>query len=98
MSESSSSSNNGTGAKKSSLADGSWKDILAGGISGGVTRMLIAPLDVIKIRFQVQSNPAQKVGNAVTSYYYSGVWDSVKTIMRTEGVRVRPPSFFIFNL
>lgn len=68
---------------------GGWKDILAGGISGGITRMLIAPLDVIKIRFQVQSNPAMKSAMPPSKYHYTGVIDSVRTIMRKEGVVVR---------
>lgn len=68
---------------------GGWKDILAGGISGGVTRMLIAPLDVIKIRFQVQSNPSAKSAMPPSKYHYTGVVDSVRTILKTEGVLVR---------
>lgn len=68
---------------------GGWKDILAGGISGGITRMLIAPLDVIKIRFQVQSNPSVKSAMPPSKYHYSGVIDSVRTIWRKEGFLVR---------
>lgn len=68
---------------------GGWKDILAGGISGGVTRMLIAPLDVIKIRFQVQSNPSVKSAMPPSKYHYTGIADSVRTIYRKEGLVVR---------
>ncbi len=32
------------------------RDLIAGGISGCVTRVLVAPLDVIKIRFQVRGD------------------------------------------
>lgn len=68
---------------------GGWKDILAGGISGGITRMLIAPLDVIKIRFQVQSNPSVKSAMPPSKYHYTGMIDSIRTIYRKEGLLVR---------
>jgi solute carrier family 25 thiamine pyrophosphate transporter 19 len=74
-----------TNVKSLSRSEGTWKDILAGGISGGLTRMLIAPLDVIKIRFQVQTRPNLSGNGATTSYYYSGLWDSIKTILKQEG-------------
>eukprot|EP00026_Physarum_polycephalum_P012989 Phypoly_transcript_13344.p1 GENE.Phypoly_transcript_13344~~Phypoly_transcript_13344.p1 ORF type:complete len:325 (+),score=41.10 Phypoly_transcript_13344:95-1069(+) len=55
------------------------KDILAGGLSGGVTRFIIAPLDVIKIRFQVQvSSSAPK---------YRTVSQAIRVIVKEEGVR-----------
>lgn len=69
--------------------ESSWRDILAGGISGGLTRLLIAPLDVIKIRFQVQTIPHLKDVAPATRYHYTSVADSVRTILREEGVLVR---------
>lgn len=48
-----------------------------GAIAGIVSRSVIAPLDVIKIRLQVQN-----------SFYkeYSGIWDCVRKVYRREGI------------
>ena len=35
--------------------------VVAGAISGGVTRLLIEPLDVLKVRFQLQLEAIRKV-------------------------------------
>lgn len=35
--------------------------VVAGAVSGGVTRLLIAPLDVLKVRFQLQLEAIRKV-------------------------------------
>lgn len=66
---SSSSSNN----KKSSKPE-KWKDLVAGGMAGGIGTYLTNPLDVIKTRLQT--------GNALK---YSGVWDCGYTILKEEG-------------
>lgn len=34
---------------------------VAGAVSGGVTRLLVAPLDVLKVRLQLQFEPIEKV-------------------------------------
>lgn len=82
-------SHHGHTSKTSESSSGSGiKDILAGGISGGVTRMLIAPLDVIKIRFQVQTGPSWKTPLSHSpGYNYAGILHCIKTIFRDEGLR-----------
>ncbi len=35
--------------------------VVAGAVSGAVTRLLVSPLDLIKIRFQLQIEPIAKV-------------------------------------
>lgn len=81
--------NSSTEANRSGPTDNGnsgWKDMLAGSISGGMTRMIIAPLDVLKIRFQVQVSPSLKGEIRHTKYHYSGIIDSVQTILRKEGI------------
>lgn len=56
---------------------------LAGGISGAVTRVLIQPLDVLKIRFQLQVEPLSR---AVSSAKYHGVVQAFRTIRQEEGI------------
>ncbi|KAI5718019.1 hypothetical protein M8J77_014965 [Diaphorina citri] len=61
----------------------SYKYVLAGGISGGITRAVCQPFDVLKIRFQLQveSFDPQLGGK------YRGLFQAVTTIVKEEGVR-----------
>jgi len=67
-------------------------DLLAGGISGGVTRFFVAPLDVVKIRFQVQVEPTHlssqqaAVSKVVARAKYHSVGQTIRTIIREEGL------------
>ncbi|CAM8940586.1 unnamed protein product [Rhodiola kirilowii] len=66
-------------------------DATAGAVSGGISRTLTSPLDVIKIRFQVQLEPttswalAQR-GLPVPSKY-NGMFQATRDIFREEGYR-----------
>lgn len=51
--------------------------IICGGTAGLVSRFVIAPLDVIKIRLQLQS----------TERLYTGIYHGLSTIIRNEGIR-----------
>jgi solute carrier family 25 thiamine pyrophosphate transporter 19 len=51
-------------------------DLIAGAFAGGVARLLTAPLDVLKIRFQLQSNSGKK---------YTSIIQSLKSIVSEEG-------------
>ncbi|EDW02409.1 mitochondrial thiamine pyrophosphate carrier [Drosophila grimshawi] len=57
---------------------------LGGGISGGMTRFLTHPFDVLKIRFQLQVEPLEK--RSIISKY-SGMLDAFSVIYREEGLR-----------
>ena len=52
-------------------------DILAGAFAGAFARLLTAPFDVLKIRFQLQSKDNRK---------YTSIIQSIQTIIREEGV------------
>ena len=51
-------------------------EILAGAFAGAVARLLTAPFDVLKIRFQLQSPTEKK---------YVNVWQSFQSIAKEEG-------------
>jgi solute carrier family 25 (mitochondrial thiamine pyrophosphate transporter), member 19 len=53
------------------------EDALAGAMSGLASRVLTAPLDVIKIRFQLQCSQYKK---------YHTIFQTTKSIIHEEGV------------
>ncbi|KAA0189112.1 thiamine pyrophosphate carrier protein-like [Hyalella azteca] len=55
----------------------------AGAVSGFVTRMLAQPLDVLKIRFQLQVEPTTRGGGG----HYTGLLQAGARIVREEGAR-----------
>ncbi|KAK7412944.1 hypothetical protein VNO78_04728 [Psophocarpus tetragonolobus] len=70
-------------------------DASAGAISGGISRTLTSPLDVIKIRFQVQlepttswTSPRKDLSTPLPSpSKYTGMLQASKDIFREEGIR-----------
>jgi len=53
-----------------------------GSVSGVLTRLLVQPLDVLKIRFQLQIEPTSK---GITTGKYSGIWQALKLMYKEEG-------------
>lgn len=66
-------------------------DATAGAIAGCVQRFVVAPLDVIKIRMQVQVEPIARLASAsaATPSKYTSVLQAAATILREEGIPVR---------
>jgi len=52
-------------------------DAVAGAAAGAIARMISAPFDVVKIRFQLQSQVNPK---------YKSVFQSLQTVVKEEGV------------
>lgn len=73
-------------------------DATAGAISGAVSRTITSPLDVIKIRFQVQLEPTTHwtllQRNAYGPSKYTGMLQATKDIFREEGL----PGFWRGNV
>ena len=72
----SSSSSSSSSSPSSSAAMKTRHEMLAGAFAGAVARLLTAPFDVLKIRFQLQSPTEKK---------YVNVWQSLKSIVKEEG-------------
>ena len=67
-------------------------DAAAGAIAGCAARFVVGPLDVIKIRFQVQLEPIAKRAagldpSSLTSKY-TGLRQALTTIVKEEGIQV----------
>lgn len=65
-------------------------DATAGAISGGISRTVTSPLDVIKIRFQVQLEPTTQWEllrkNIYSQSKYTGMLQATRDIYREEGL------------
>ena len=62
-------------------------DAVAGAVSGAVARVVIGPLDVLKIRFQVQLEPISRAvlpGQQISKY--TSIWQALLLILKEEGV------------
>lgn len=79
-----------TESQPSSVSNRAVLDATAGAVAGCVQRFVVAPLDVIKIRFQVQVEPIAR-GAATASTLpskYTSVLQAAITIVREEGIKV----------
>lgn len=59
--------------------------MFAGSASGVITRLLCQPLDVLKIRFQLQVEPIEK--NLAINSKYRTILQATNLIIREEGVK-----------
>lgn len=64
---------------------------IAGAVSGAVSRFVVGPLDVMKIRFQVQLEPIRETRRNNTNHRqlqskYTSLRQAFKTILKEEGV------------
>ncbi|EJT97624.1 mitochondrial carrier [Dacryopinax primogenitus] len=68
--------------KENADTSSNWDLVVAGSVSGVTTRFVIAPLDVVKIRLQLQSHARSDT----TLPVYRGLVQTTATILREEGI------------
>uniref|UniRef100_A0A1B0EZA7 Mitochondrial thiamine pyrophosphate carrier n=1 Tax=Phlebotomus papatasi TaxID=29031 RepID=A0A1B0EZA7_PHLPP len=66
------------------MSEQNWKNAVAGASSGAITRFLCQPLDVLKIRFQVQIEP---LSYAYHTSKYKSIIHALTVIYSEEGIR-----------
>ena len=71
-----------TNKKNNNNNNNNINPIVAGAFAGAVARVFVAPLDVIKIRLQIQ-----KENYSLTNAKYKGAFSAMATIAREEGIR-----------
>lgn len=59
-----------------------YESITSGFLTGTTIRLFVQPLDVLKIRFQLQEEPTIRKGGGK----YNGIGQSIKTIYKEEGI------------
>lgn len=64
---------------------GNLQNTIAGALSGAVSRLVVSPLDVIKIRFQIQREPIASGSRS----HYTGFVQAFRTVVKEEGIKVR---------
>ncbi|KAJ1915826.1 mitochondrial thiamine pyrophosphate transporter [Mycoemilia scoparia] len=63
-----------------------WRDFLVGGFAGVASKAGVYPLDLVRKRMQVQGPHRQYLANGGVPMYQQGVFSTLVTIVRYEGV------------
>lgn len=76
---------------------------VAGALAGAVSRFATGPLDVLKIRFQVQLEPVSKAAahgsQRLVASKYTSIRQAIVTIFREEGIQARGwPPFLLWGV
>lgn len=63
-----------------------WENVVAGGIAGLVSRFTIAPMDVLKIRLQLQISLPSHSKSPTNSTEYRNIRQTLRHILKQEGI------------
>lgn len=75
-------------AKQKKQSSSTWKNLLAGGVAGGVEAMIMYPTEFVKTQLQLQSNQPDQIvdGKAVkVAPKYKGVFDCARQTVAERG-------------
>lgn len=71
------------------LEDSMWNHTFTGAVAGGCQSFICSPMELLKLRMQVQTNPTDffhwSAGN--NGRMYHDPWDAIKKIIQKRGVR-----------
>ncbi|KAK5583863.1 hypothetical protein RB653_005467 [Dictyostelium firmibasis] len=62
-------------------------ELIAGSFSGALTRFIVAPLDVVKIRLQLQRTHINHSRGVTEKVNYRGIAHTMNRVIREEGIR-----------
>lgn len=82
------------GNKKLTQGQLATANAMAGALAGCIARFVVGPLDVLKIRFQVQLEPIATSG---VKSKYTSLHQALVTIVKEEGIRVRIHFYYSFK-
>ena len=71
-------------------SDTIWNHSVAGGVAGIAQCFLCSPMELVKLRMQMQTNPTEMfhwTTSANNGRVYSDPWDATKKIIRQHGLR-----------
>lgn len=69
-------------AQKKKGVEGFLMDLLAGGVAGGVSKTVVAPIERVKILLQVQDSSSQIAADK----RYKGIFDAFRRIPQEQGM------------
>lgn len=64
-----------------------WKNLLAGGVAGAISRSVVAPIERLKLLLQMQGNGSSNSGESSSRRYTGGLRSGLRQMYREDGAR-----------